>query len=203
MPSLKNNLKHFASATKWNFTNTLQKVKDTTNFNIEKTGRFSARFFQIFLAFFAYYFLGNQKKTLVDKYGLGDTNSWMLFFSIMSPIVSGFLIAMYLFPWVSRKWTSRRLLSVETFFDVFMTLGWISGFIALLAKIQGGCVSYQEGCDVFNWLVAWLFFLFVSWAAGLFFDITAWHRGVWSSDEIDSDVLLDIRRTTRAPSARR
>jgi hypothetical protein len=83
-----------------------------------------------------------------------------------------------------------------------MTVGWISGFIAELAAVKGGCsiesVYAAQGCTNFNWLVSWLFFLFVSWLAGLYFDFTAWRQGVFNNNELDDNVLLDIRRQTRS-----
>ena len=102
-------------------------------------------------------------------------------------------------PWFGKNWTSRRILFIESFCDLFMTIGWISGFIAELAAVKGGCAPAVaiDGCPNFNWLVAWLFFLFLSWGAGIFFDCTAWYNGVFSGNDIDADVLLDVRRTTR------
>jgi hypothetical protein len=118
---------------------------------------------------------------------------------VVSPIISGFNVAVYLTRWIGKNWTSRRILSIETFCDLLMTTGWLAGFIALLAEVKTGCSLEQwtEGCVNFNWLVAWLFFLFVSWFAGLIFDIIAWRKGVCSPQEIDNEILLDIRRSAR------
>jgi hypothetical protein len=92
---------------------------------------------------------------------------------------------------------------IETFSDFFMSVGWIAGFIALLNNVRTGCSVDTTGfnaqaCTNFNWLVAWLFFLFVAWTAGLVFDILSWKKGVCDVGEIDSDVLLDVRRATRS-----
>ena len=118
-------------------------------------------------------------------------------FSVLSPITSGCLIAIYLTPWFGKNWTSRRILSIETFCDFCFTIGWLAGFIALVVK-GSGCNA--EGCVTYSWLAAWVFFLLLSWTAGLFFDATAWRRGVFSENEIDDAVLMDVRRATRGTS---
>ncbi|KAJ3252525.1 hypothetical protein HK103_001426 [Boothiomyces macroporosus] len=199
MVSFKNIQKKWDKAKKWDYEQTLRKVKDTANFEIDKSGRFAGRFFQIALSLISYYWLGAQNSVLVAKYGLASTNNAMIFFAIISPIVSGLLIAVYITPWFGKNWTSRRILSIETFFDLFMMMGWICGFGVELTSVGTGCSlqTWIDGCTSFNWLAAWLFFLFVAWAAGLFFDCTAWYRGVFAGNEIDADVLLDIRRSGR------
>ncbi|KAI8910084.1 hypothetical protein BC831DRAFT_408822 [Entophlyctis helioformis] len=185
--------------TKWDYEKTLSKVKDRKNFEIDKQGRFAARGFQIALSLVSYYWLGVQNSEFMTMHAVGQVQSAMIFFAVVSPVISAFLIIVYVTPWFSHAWTSRRILSVETFCDLFMTLGWISGFMAELIAVQGACsLGWHPGCTNFNWLMAWLFFLFLSWGAGFFFDCTAWWRGVFSGDEIESDVLMDVRRTTRA-----
>ena len=57
-------------AKKWDFNKTVQKVKDTKNFEIEKSGRFAARFFQVALAVISYYFIAAQNSALIKKYDL-------------------------------------------------------------------------------------------------------------------------------------
>ncbi len=124
-------------------------------------------------------------------------------FAVFSPITSGSLIALYLAPWFGKNWTSRRILSIETASDFCMTFGWLGGFIALVAQTGGACASsekFVDGCTTYNWLAAWVFLLFLSWAAGLFFDATAWHRGVCSGNDINDAILLDVRRATRGTS---
>ncbi|KAL2915344.1 hypothetical protein HK105_205209 [Polyrhizophydium stewartii] len=190
--------KNTGTAIKWNFESTITKLRDRTNFQIEKQGRYAARCFQVLLALVSYYWLGSQNADFLTKYNLGSVHGAMLFFAIVSPVISGCMIAIYMLPWFSHAWTSRRILSVETFCDLFMSLGWISGFIVELSAVRGACsIGWLDGCTNFNWLMSWLFFLFVSWSAGLVFDCTAWYRGVCAADEIESDVLLDVRRTTR------
>ncbi|EGF82353.1 hypothetical protein BATDEDRAFT_34377 [Batrachochytrium dendrobatidis JAM81] len=190
--------KSASNVVKWNLEASITKYRDHKNFTIDKQGRYSARCFQIMLALVSYYWIGSQDIGLVASKNLGGVNSAMLIFAICSPVVSGLLIAVYVSPWFSHSWTSRRILTIETIADAIMTLGWIFGFIIELVNVQGACTGASlPGCTNFNWLMAWLFFLFVSWGAGFFFDCTAWHRGVLASDEIESDVLMDVRRTTR------
>ncbi|KAI8915993.1 hypothetical protein EDD86DRAFT_197370 [Gorgonomyces haynaldii] len=189
-------------AKKWDFNKTVSKFKDTKNFEINKQGRFAARFFQIALAVISYYFIAVQKKVLWAAFESNTFSGSLMLFAICSPILSGFLIAIYIFPWFSKKWTSRRILSVETFCDVLMTISWAAIFFVGLASVGGKCAnptdaSWVDGCGNYNWLMAWIFFLFLSFAAGVYFDGTAWYNGVWKGPEIESDVLLDIRRTTR------
>lgn len=105
---------------------------------------------------------------------------------------------MYVFPWFSHSWTSRRILAIETFLDLFMALAMFSVFFVDLTLIGGQCDQNVLGCGTFTWLLTWLFFHAASWFAGLVFDGTAWHRGLSTSQEIDGDILLDIRRTTRS-----
>ncbi|KAJ2998034.1 hypothetical protein HDV02_004945 [Globomyces sp. JEL0801] len=180
---------------KWDYEGTLH----TKNFEIQKNGRFSARFFQIALAMISYYWLGSQNPAFTQKYELTAVIGSMTFFAIASPAISAALIAVYITPWFGKNWTSRRILLIETFCDLFITIGWIAGFFTLLSSVTTGCspANWIVGCTNFNWMAAWVFFLFLSWAIGLFFDGTAWYRGVFSQEEIGSDVLLDIRRTTR------
>jgi hypothetical protein len=125
------------------------------------------------------------------KFGLIRT------FAVLSPVISGGLIAMYIFPWFSKAWTSRRILSTETFLDVFMMLGMFIIFFVELSAVDGACDINVVGCPTFNWLLTWLFFHSASWAAGFYFDCTAWYRALYSGHEIDSEMLMDIRKTTR------
>jgi hypothetical protein len=107
---------------------------------------------------------------------------------------------MYIFPWFSKSWTSRRILTVETLIDVTMTLGWLGVLINFATTVGGQCSSYStqlKGCVQFNWLCVWIFFLFCAWGSGIYFDITAWRRGLNGSSEIDTEIMLDIRKATR------
>ena len=184
----------------WNLKSTLQKVKDTRNFTVDKTGRFSARFFQIALACFSWYFLSSQDAKIAEKYNIKSITDAMWFFAVTSPIVSIFLVVVYITPWFSHAWTSRRILFVETFCDFFMSLGWLAGFISLVAVVQGKCVptpGSDNNCVIFNWLVSWLFFSWLAFLAGLFFDGYSLYKGIWAPNDIESEILLDVRRTTR------
>ena len=72
---IKNKIK---TVTKWDYEGTLRKVKDTSNFEIDKQGRFAARFFQCVLSVISYYFLGSQVQTFLKTFNLGQTiNSLM------------------------------------------------------------------------------------------------------------------------------
>jgi hypothetical protein len=197
----------FKQATKWDYENSLRKVKDTKNFEIDKAGRFAARFFQMALALISYYWLAAQNQTFLKNSGIAGVVSSMMyvslirFFAIVSPVISGLNIAVYITPWFGKNWTSRRILAIETFSDLFMTVGWIAGFIALLNGVTFNCApggAMPTGCVEFNWLAAWLFFLFLAWFTGLIFDIFAWKKGVFDAGEIDDEVLLDVRRATRS-----
>ncbi|KAH6572204.1 hypothetical protein BASA61_008944 [Batrachochytrium salamandrivorans] len=186
------------TAVKWNLEASITKYRDKKNFAVDKQGRYAGRCFQVMLAVVSYYWIGSQDRDFVAHNHLGSVNAAMLAFAIASPIVSGLLVAVYISPWFSHSWTSRRILTIETLADAIMTLGWLSGFCVELVTIRGTCsIEWTTGCTNFNWLMSWLFFLFISWGAGLFFDYTAWYRGVFAADEIESDVLMDVRRTTR------
>ena len=53
---------------KWNLKQTLQSVRDTKNFTVDKTARFAGRFFQVALAVFSWYFLSSQDALVIAKY---------------------------------------------------------------------------------------------------------------------------------------
>lgn len=67
-------------ATKWDYQGTLRKVKDTSNFEIDKAGRFSARFFQIALALISYYWIAQManETDFLSTVNIGATNGAML-----------------------------------------------------------------------------------------------------------------------------
>ncbi|RKO85929.1 hypothetical protein BDK51DRAFT_42094 [Blyttiomyces helicus] len=58
---------------KWNLRQSLVRARDTKNFEIEKLGRYGARFFQICCCFGAWYFLSTQNSTLLSAHTLGPT----------------------------------------------------------------------------------------------------------------------------------
>jgi hypothetical protein len=60
---------------KWDFQKTVTKYKDTRNFEIDKNGRFAARFFQIALAVFSYYWLSVQNAELVKMFSARFENA--------------------------------------------------------------------------------------------------------------------------------
>lgn len=188
---------------KWNLKQTLQSVRDTRNFSVDKTARFSGRFFQIALAVFAWYFLGSQDGAVIAKYGIVVVINWMWFFAIASPVVSAFLVVVYVTPWFSHSWTSRRILIVESSLDFLMALGWLAGFVAMLVAVNGACIppaatpTTTPNCVNFNWLVSWLFLSFVAFSFGLGVDIWALYKGMCAKDDIEGEILLDIRRTAR------
>jgi hypothetical protein len=65
-------------AKKWDFQKTVSKVKDTKNFEIQKTGRFAARFFQGATALIMYYFIAGLIPAFTAKYSLGQVNAALL-----------------------------------------------------------------------------------------------------------------------------
>jgi hypothetical protein len=177
---------------------TLKRVKDTKNFPVEKTARFAGRFFQIALAIFAWYFLSSQAQPIVVHYNLTPVINAMWFFAIISPMVSGFLIAIYYFSWFSKSWTSRRILCMELSCDSFMTMGWLCGFVLMIIATSGNCQPLPDAtCTNFNWLVAWCFLSFIAFFYGLGIDIVSLYRGIWGSNAVEAEILLDVRRTTR------
>ena len=183
---------------KWNLKSTLQKVKDTKNFTIEKTTRFSGRFVQIALAVFSWYFLGSQDASVLDKYSLKPLTNAMWFFSICSPIVSGFLVVVYITPWFSHGWTSRRILFIETFLDFCMSVVWMTAFGVSIAAVSGYCDAPAGGsCINFNWLMSWYFLSSVGFLYGLGCDFYSLYLGLCAKEDIEQEILLDVRRTTR------
>jgi hypothetical protein len=183
---------------KLNLSETLKRVKDTKNFPVEKTARFAGRFFQIALAIFAWYFLSSQEQSIIEKYSLTKLVTAMWFFAITSPMVSGFLIAVYSLSWFSHSWNSRRILFIELSLDLFMTLGWLCGFVIMIIATDGDCKQVSgTSCTNFNWLVAWCFLSFFAFFYGLCLDIISLYRGLWGSNDIEAEILLDVRRTTR------
>ncbi|KAJ3059010.1 hypothetical protein HK102_010203, partial [Quaeritorhiza haematococci] len=95
----------------------LRKAKDTKNFTIDKAGRFSSRFFQAICAFACWYFLARQDAAILTNQGVPQYINAMLFFAITSPVISAFLVIVYITPWFSKAWTSRRIITIETTFD--------------------------------------------------------------------------------------
>lgn len=183
---------------KLNLRDTLKKVKDTRNFPVEKTARFSGRFFQIALAVFAWYFLGSQFQSIIVFYNLTPVINAMWFFAVASPIVSGFLTALYMMPWFSQSWTARKILFIELFSDFVMALGWLAGFTLMIIATDGNCVQVAEAtCTNFNWLVAWCFLSFLAFSYGFALDIISLYKGIYGSNDIEAEILLDVRRTTR------
>ena len=120
----------------------------------------------------------------------------------MSPMVTICLFSIYFFGFFSKAWTSRRILTIETVSDIIMTIIWFALFISGLVQVGGNCASgtAMAGCTDFNWVTAWIFFIAISWLVNLVFDGTAWHFAFGGFNEIDDNILMDIRRTTRNPS---
>jgi hypothetical protein len=68
---------------KWDYQKSISKFKDTKNFEIQKQGRFAARFFQMTLAIILYYWIAVQKQSLVDHFQLGQVNGAIYTFSYL------------------------------------------------------------------------------------------------------------------------
>jgi hypothetical protein len=197
------NLKAKAVATgaamKWNFDRTLVKAKDTKNFRIEKKRRFGARFFQIVLAAMSYIWLSNQNRDLISKLGLGDKIGAFTAFAVISPIISIFCVLLHVLPWFGSKWTSRRILLAESFGDLFMSFGWLCCFGVIITQSGTGCVTAAvEGCANINLLIAWAFFLFISWLMGFVFDIVSWYQALYGEESIDPNIAMELRKATRS-----
>ena len=183
---------------KLNLKDTLRRVKDSRNFTVDKTTRFAGRFFQIALALFAWYFLASQNGNIAAYYELTDIIYAMWFFAVVSPIVSTFLVVLYVAPWFSHSWSSKRILILEIVADFLMAFGWLSGFIVMMVATKGHCVPLPDtSCTNFNWLEAWCFLSFAAFLYGLAIDIITLYKGVCGSSDIEAEILLDVRRTTR------
>lgn len=64
---------------KWDFQKTVTKIKDTKNFEIQKAGRFAARFFQGATALIMYYFLAAQQPAFTAANKLQSVNSALVY----------------------------------------------------------------------------------------------------------------------------
>ena len=122
----------------------------------------------------------------------------MWFFAVTSPIVSIFLVVVYLTPWFSHSWTSRRILLIETSLDFMMFIGWMGGFIGSVVLVNGRCIAPPAAtCTQYNWLISWLFFSAIAFFYALGIDFWSLYKGIYAPADIEHEILLDVRRTTR------
>ena len=183
---------------KWDFEERLRGARDTTHFDIEKKTRFAARFFQIILTILAYIFYGN----VTWHPTMDEVKGVILSTLIVTPFLTGFNVLLYAASFFGKKWTSRRVLAVETLIDLGVVCTFLSHGVMLAKKNYDLCNpestwGYTQ-CGSLNLFVFWLFFLMVAWMLAFWFDCVAWYRGVFKKPEINNDVLMDVRRVTRS-----
>jgi hypothetical protein len=191
--------------------NSLRRVKDTRNFQIDKMGRFANRFFQVILCFIMWYFISqlgaSASKNLNAVYLTPSALNLFWFLTIMGPIVSVWNAAMYMAPWFSKAWSSRRIIIVEGVGDACFSVIWTIAFVygATIAGKNCSCAvtrscllsDVMAVCDKTNWLIAFSCFISVSWIAALVYDVHAFYKGVIKTEDIDPETLLEVHRSAR------
>lgn len=192
--------------------NSIRRVKDTKNFEIDKLWRFSSRGFSILLSFIMWYFLSelNSAKNQTDStvYMSREALNMFWFLTIGGPIISVWNIAIYLAPFLTKAWSSRKILIIESVSDVLMSLFWMGTFVYAAGQAIHTCTCPQTGCtdivkkicDKTNWLVAFAFFATLSWTISLIYDIISFYKGVFQREEVDPETLLEVQRTARMGS---
>lgn len=199
-----------------NLRESLRGVKDTKHFEIDKTGRFAARGFQMLLCFVLYYFLVIVgESTTKDKTKIYLTQSsvnFTWFLAIASPIASAAGVLLYVTPMLFKSFSSRRILLIEAVADMFFGFMWVSIFIANAAAAGSNCSCLTSStctdmvrglCVQTNWLVAFNFFIACAWVASVVFDALSFWKGVVSKEEVDPETLLEVHRSARMGSTGR
>ena len=59
----------------------------------------------------------------------------------------------------------RRLLTIETVFDVIGVVLWLVLFIVPLIEVGNSCAGLNSSCTNFNWLMVWVCLMSLSWLA--------------------------------------
>lgn len=86
-----------------------------------------------------------------------------------------------------------------------MFIGWMGGFIGSVVLVNGRCVAppaTKSGdpiptCTQYNWLISWLFFSGLAFLYALGIDFWSLYKGIYAPADIEHEILLDVRRTTR------
>ena len=117
----------------------LRALKDTSTFPIEKSGRFASRGVQISLAFFLCFFVGHIQDLIPQ---LRSLLSMIWFLLIVGLFASVWNVVMYAIPWLSKKWTSKRILIVETAIDFCFFVMWTVTFIVTAAMVLLSILEY-------------------------------------------------------------
>jgi hypothetical protein len=118
------------------------------------------------------------------------------------------LILLYALPWMSDSWTPRRILWLETLADCALLVPWLVAFSVTLGRMQGHCLSAsvtgaqggntEMACTNFNWMCTWFFLTAFAYGMGAFFDAASWYKALFAEQEVDSRIMMDIRRSTRS-----
>lgn len=170
--------------------------------------RWVMRTIQIFFGVFAFSFHASQltEKTVVYANGLYGVVAASAALSLLAPLLAAFLAAIYLVNWF-RKWSSRRVMIIETMADLtaFILFTAMTGLL-----ISGIGYGYAKGnqcppgksaeCDKYNWSIAWTFAEAFAWFLASFADCASWYN-VWSgprSRGTDDETLMSMRRLRSA-----
>ncbi|KAI8814891.1 hypothetical protein BJ742DRAFT_671315 [Cladochytrium replicatum] len=173
-------------------------IRDRKNFKIEKLPRFAVRFFQIVVAFGSFFFLGRQDSTLLTPRDLWAIINYTWFLSIVSPIISVILVVQYFAPWLTKTWTSRRMLIFESICDVTITFLWIICFSVAASRMGTDCPpGTSTSCDRFNWVLAFEVLSFVFWFAAIVFDVLGLLKGIWGYGEQIPDDVVELNSAAR------
>ncbi|RKP00230.1 hypothetical protein CXG81DRAFT_13471 [Caulochytrium protostelioides] len=175
---------------------------ENKNFYIPKQARFTARFFQAATNFGAMFFLAKlfNEEAFLSEHGVTSTVNSMLIMSVLTPLCVGFCVAIYIWSVFTKAWSSRRILTAETILDFLQLLVWGFGFLAGIIQMGKGCpasFSTTTPCPLYNWFLAWAGFTTAGFLVGFVLDCKTWHTVLFAERELDSELLLDINRTTR------
>lgn len=153
--------------------------KDTHYFEIEKWGRFTARFFQIVLAILCSTFLNSQNAGFLRINGLYGAMQYSLIVDIFSIFVSSGLVGMYAIPFFAHKWQGRKVLTIESIFDLAMFTLIIIALISQAAAVKNTCSVDKSGdCDRYNFVMVFQGFSILAWFASIVFDGLSWYQGL-------------------------
>ena len=175
------------------------------NFYVPKKLRFSLRAFETVLTIFLLAFLARQEESFLIRTSVGGSIALGFFVAVMCILALPWNVSMYMIKFFMKKWTSRRVLLIETIVDAIVSNLLVTLFIVLLAQIGNQCPAFKDpACSRFHWVIVFTFFNLCFWMSSLVMDIKDLKHGIYPTQSIrelelaNRNLERQLRRNSRS-----
>ena len=166
----------------------LQDPTDKSHFYIPKKLRYSIRILQILLSIMTVILLLKIRQSSIGSNSYGG--AW--FISVTSAILAIILMFGNFLRFFNKSWSSKKVLVIESVFDMTLSLSWI---ILFGIHVTNGCLTTSDDdCYTAHWLMASEFFNSLAWLTTIGISTKDIYQSLFGSDMTFQELQLENRR---------